>query len=303
MSLRWRFEAIGTAWEIDTPVPLPDRLTADIIARTEAFDALYSRFRADSRVRRIAESPRRFAFRAEDAPLFDLYGRLYALTDGAVDPLVGRDLERLGYDRSYSLRPRPRTSGEERPRWTRDVRRDGATLDTVRPVILDIGAAGKGWLVDRLAALLAQEGYGSYLIDAGGDMRHAVAAPVRVGLEHPAEAGTVIGIVELRGRALCASAVNRRAWGDGVHHVLDARTGEPTRDVVATWTLAESTALADGLATAPFFTSGTQLAEALDFQFVRMFGAVEHSIDFPGTIFFAERNTAPGARALLREAS
>ena len=171
--------------------------------------------------------------------------------------------------------------------------------------MLDIGAAGKGWLVDRIAALLAQEGVGAFLIDAGGDMRHAGAAPVRVGLEHPADPGMVIGVVELRDGALCASAVNRRAWGDGLHHVLDARTGEPTRGVVATWTMAESTALADGLATALFFTSGARLAEAFDFQFVRMFadGRVEQSTDFPGTIFFAERDTAPGAWEPLKEAS
>ena len=42
MPARLRFEAIGTAWEIDTPAPLPDRLTAEIIARIEAFDALSS---------------------------------------------------------------------------------------------------------------------------------------------------------------------------------------------------------------------------------------------------------------------
>jgi len=32
---------------------------------------------------------------------------------------------------------------------------------------------------------------------------------------------------------LCASAVNRRAWGDGLHHILDARTGRPSREVLA----------------------------------------------------------------------
>ena len=35
--------------------------------------------------------------------------------------------------------------------------------------------------------------------------------------------------------AIAASAANRRAWGDGLHHVLDAVTGEPVRGVVATW--------------------------------------------------------------------
>lgn len=34
-----------------------------------------------------------------------LIERVNALTMGAMDPLVGRDLEVLGYDRSYRLRP------------------------------------------------------------------------------------------------------------------------------------------------------------------------------------------------------
>ncbi len=45
-----------------------------------------------------------------------------------------------------------------------------------------------------------------------------------------------IGVVELDPEdALCGSATNRRAWGDGLHHVLDGRTGRPTNDIVATW--------------------------------------------------------------------
>ena len=39
--------------------------------------------------------------------MFDLYDRLVAATDGAVDPLVGRQLELLGYDPTYSLTPAP----------------------------------------------------------------------------------------------------------------------------------------------------------------------------------------------------
>ena len=39
--------------------------------------------------------------------MFDLYDRLVAATNGAVDPLVGRQLELLGYDPAYSLTPAP----------------------------------------------------------------------------------------------------------------------------------------------------------------------------------------------------
>jgi ApbE family len=80
----------------------------------------------------------------------------------------------------------------------------------------------------------------------------------------------VIGVANLQNRALCASAVNRRAWGNGLHHVLDARTGAPTTEVVATWVVASDAALADGLATALFFTGAHRLAETHRFAYVRM---------------------------------
>ncbi len=60
--------------------------------------------------------------------------------------------------------------------------------------------------------------------------------------------------------ALCASATNRRAWGDGLHHVLDARTGVPVRSVVATWAVGADAMRADAIATALFFEGGPELA-------------------------------------------
>ena len=63
----------------------------------------------------------------------------------------------------------------------------------------------------------------------------------------------------LRDGALAASAVNRRAWGDGLHHVIDALTGLPTASVVATWALAPDALHADGLATALFFDPAPEL--------------------------------------------
>jgi thiamine biosynthesis lipoprotein ApbE len=82
--------------------------------RIDDFERTYSRFRDDSFVAHIAAAREggRFQFPEDSTVLFDLYDRLYKATAGAVDPLVGRSLELLGYDRTYSLTPAPTTVRE-----------------------------------------------------------------------------------------------------------------------------------------------------------------------------------------------
>ena len=257
---------------------------AEIEQRIAEFDRVYSRFREDSLVARIAAEAGSYRFPPDAAALFDLYRRLYEATDGAVTPLVGQALETLGYDRAYSLRP----SGPPRavPPWDEAFGWDGERLTVLRPVTVDVGAAGKGYLVDLVAGLLRANGIDEYVVDASGDMVHRGEGSLRVGLEHPLDSTMAIGVYELRNRALCASATNRRSWGADLHHVIDAATGLPTRNVIATWVVADSALLADGLATALFF-AGEEALSGFDFQFVRMFstGHVEHSAQFDGELF------------------
>ncbi|WP_446045644.1 FAD:protein FMN transferase [Streptomyces olivaceus] len=291
---RFTFDAIGTHWRIDTDEPLSASLRTQILERTQRFDATYSRFRPDSLVSRIAAAPdgSAFDFPQDSVDLFDLYDRLHAATDGAVDPLVGRDLELLGYDPTYSLVPASDSARRAehvrgRVSWAADVVRRGTTLVTRRPLVIDIGAAGKGYLVDLLSDVLRDAGHTGFVVDGSGDLFHAGGRAIRVGLEHPYDPKQVIGVAHLHGQALCASGVTRRTWGEGLHHVLDARTGVPVDKVVATWVVAEGTALADGLATALFFTEAQSLAEYFRFTYVRMYsdGRAEYSPDFVGEIF------------------
>ena len=214
-----------------------------------------------------------------------MYRRLYAATDGAMSPLVGRALEDLGYDRAYSLRPTGRPTAV--PAWDEAVAWDGAALTTLRPVTLDVGAAGKGYLVDILGRMLELAGHVDYTVDGSGDIRHRGPAPIRVGLEHPLDPTKAIGIALVHDGAICSSATNRRAWGQGLHHVIDATTGLPTHDVIATWAIAPTALEADGLSTALFFADPARLAAEFDFTYVRMFstGRVEFSPHLDGELF------------------
>ncbi|WP_327398276.1 FAD:protein FMN transferase [Streptomyces phaeochromogenes] len=291
---RFGFDAIGTHWQIETDEPLSQDLRRLILDRIERFDATYSRFRPDSLVSRIAAATDggRFAFPDDSLALFGLYERLHAVTDGAVDPLVGRELELLGYDATYTLRPAPDSvraaeHARGRPIWAADISRNGRRVITRRALVIDVGAVGKGYLVDLVSDQLRAAGHTDFVVDASGDLRHSGPRATRVGLEHPFDRRQVIGVAEVRDQALCASGVSSRSWGDGLHHVLDARTGVPVDQVVATWVVAQEAALADGLATALFFTEPQRLAESFDFTYVRVRsdGRAELSPDFPGELF------------------
>ncbi|WOS64402.1 FAD:protein FMN transferase [Sinorhizobium fredii] len=286
---RFEFDAIGTSWEIDTPAPVGAEIRRRVLELVDRFDSVYSRFRDGSLITRIAEAENggTFEFPPEAAAMFDLYDQLHEATDGAVDPLIGRDLELLGYDREYSLIPalsEIATYAIRRPRWDRDVVREGGTIVTRRPLVIDLGAVGKGCLVDLTARLLEIDGVEDFVVDGSGDMLHRGDKVLDVGLEHPLDPTMVVGVARLRNASLCASAINRRRWGDGLHHVLDARSGAPVNDVLATWVVSADTATADALATALFFGPASRLTASFDFTFVRMFadGRVEVSGNFDG---------------------
>jgi thiamine biosynthesis lipoprotein len=155
-------------------------------------------------------------------------------------------------------------------------------------VVIDIGGAGKGYLVDRISEILLNNQILEFIIDAGGDMVHCGNWELPVGMEHPGRPEHVIGVIDLKNSALCASASNRRVWGNGLHHIIDTRTGQPVDDIIATWVVAKKTMVADGLATALFFASAGQLKGHFQFSSVRMFSdhTIERSKNFKGELFF-----------------
>ncbi|MFE4198193.1 FAD:protein FMN transferase [Paenarthrobacter sp. NPDC056912] len=279
------FEGIGTQWEISTPDRLGPLVRHQLLEAVGDYDMTYSRFRTDSLVSGLSRGPGTIALPPHAVALHELYAALYRLSSGAVTPLVGTSLERLGYDANYSLSPSGEPQGA--PPWDDVLEWTGTALTAKKPVVLDIGAAGKGQLVDLLGGVLRSTGLTDFLVDGSGDMLHAGAHPVTVALEHPYNSKQAIGTVELDNSALCASASNRRAWGDGLHHVLDGTTGRPIRTTVATWTMAASALVADGLATAMFMVEPARLEDEFDFSWLSVSaeGTATFSTGFEGRLF------------------
>ncbi|WOH17293.1 FAD:protein FMN transferase [Paenarthrobacter sp. GOM3] len=279
------FEGIGTQWEISTPDALAAGVRNQLLDTVSAYDEVWSRFRPDSLVSSLSRSPGRITLPDYARGLHRVYSALYRLSDGRMTPLIGSSLERLGYDAGYTLA----TSGSPQapPRWEGTLEWTGRELMVTKPVVLDVGAAGKGQLVDLLGDVLQASGHTDFLVDGSGDMLHAGTHPVIVALEHPYNPKQAIGTVELANSALCASASNRRAWGDGLHHVLDGATGRPIETTVATWTMAASALEADALATALFMMDPGPLEDEFEFSWLKVSsaGAATYSAVFEGRLF------------------
>ena len=264
---RWRFDAIGTVWEIETDAAIGRAVRADVTRIIAGFDAEWSRFREDSVVAGLARHGGEAPAPADAAIMLDAFAELSRATDGAVNPLIGAALEHRGYDRGYSFVDRgARAAPAQWQRlltWTDDV------LTLAEPALIDVGALGKGRLVDLVIETVRRAVDGDVTVDAGGDLA-VRGAGQRIGLEHPYDPRRAIGVIEVADAALCASATNRRAWGEGLHHVLDARTGVPVRTIAATWAVAPTAMQADAIATALFFDGGPELAHAWGAEWVRM---------------------------------
>lgn len=268
---RWEFAAIGTVWRIDTAEPLDAAARTAVTALIDAFDRDWSRFRSDSLVTRLAAGGTADAPAADAVAMLDLFAAASAATDGGVNPLIGDALARRGYDAGYGFVDR---GAEPAPAAWRDLLRwDDGILTLCAPATIDVGALGKGRLVDLVLAEVRRRVVGAVTVDASGDIAVA-GATERIALEHPYDPTRAIGVWEVRDAALCASATGRRAWpgadGAGLHHVLDARTGEPVRTIAATWARAADAMTADAVATTLFFDGGPRFAAERDAQWVRM---------------------------------
>lgn len=123
-----------------------------------------------------------------------------------------------------------------------------------------LGGIGKGYAIDRAAAILRARGLGDFMIQAGGDLFVSGlkgGRPWRVGLQDPrGPADRVIATLDLSDGTFTTSGDYERFFmkdGRRYHHIIDPATGEPSQAGCRSVTIvADSAALADGLATGVF---------------------------------------------------
>jgi thiamine biosynthesis lipoprotein len=306
----FNFPAIGTSWRIDIfddlgPAGRADKeatLLALIKERIDIFDKAYSRFRSDSLVTEMSKKAGTYELPADAEPMISLYHDLYKKTEGLVTPLIGDLISDAGYDTKYSLKQKSELRAP--PAWDEAIEYQSSDLNAAdsrasvklklivkQPVLLDFGAAGKGYLIDLVGEVLEANGILRYGINAGGDILYKNKTPgknnksIRIGLEDPENTEKIIGVCNLEGGSICGSAGNRRKWGKFTH-IINPKTLESPSDVIAVWVTAKTALLADALATCLFFVPAKTVADAYDFEYIliRKDRSFEKSANFPGEL-------------------
>ena len=233
---RHEFRAMGTSISMLAPPEASSRHAAAADAVRSVFaeeEERFSRFRGTSELTRVNRRAGRWV---NVSPRFEELARLAlghaATSAGLFDPTVLDAVIAAGYDRNYDevLAGARGALHPSRPcgRWREILLSDGA-IKLPTEVGLDLGGIAKGFTADLAAEAAVAAGIPWALVSAGGDLRIAGdAPPIEVGIEDPADPGSYAARVTLEEGALATSSVMARAWGDGLHHIIDPRTGSPS---------------------------------------------------------------------------
>jgi thiamine biosynthesis lipoprotein len=244
---RAHWEALGTS--VDLRVSEPRKLQAargEVESRLAEIDLTCSRFRADSELSLLnAQAGRPVHVSRLLLEALELALAAASLTDGDVDPTVGRALELNGYDRDWRELTRPH--GEPRVNGVRlhaligwraiSLDCASSTVRVPAGVKLDLGATAKASAADRAAAAAAKAADCGVLVSLGGDIAVSGEAPtggwrIRVTDNHRSDADAPGQTIAISSGGLATSSTAVRQWSHGghtMHHIIDPRTAAPAR--------------------------------------------------------------------------
>jgi FAD:protein FMN transferase len=125
---------------------------------------------------------------------------------------------------------------------------------------IDLGAAAKGYAVDKAICEIKRSGFKSAMINAGGDIfclgKSRFVYPWRVGIRDPYNKDGIYRVLEISDRAVVTSGGYEQFFSTGdryYSHLINPKTGYPADSPFSSVTvIADTCFLADAIATAVF---------------------------------------------------
>jgi thiamine biosynthesis lipoprotein len=249
----------------------------EAIETIERLEDQLSLYRPTSEIARLNALAARESVRVSPT-LFALLAHARSLheeTNGAFDitvaPLV-RCWGFMGGNRRIPI-PTPEELAEARSKVGMELLQLTPQDFTVRfareGVMLDLGAIGKGYAIDRAAEVLREAGIESALLHGGTSSAYAIGQPPeaeswRIAVEDPRVSRdsplASLATVPLKDEAISVSTLSEKYFeveGKTFGHVLDPRTGAPTTAGLLAAVVLPSATETDALSTA-LLTSGIE---------------------------------------------
>jgi FAD:protein FMN transferase len=241
---RAEFRALGTGARVLTTHESALEAAVTVVQRElERIDHACSRFREDSELSQLNRHSGSWVpvslllMTAIDAAV-----RVCRMTNGAVDPTMGRTIRILGYDRDFTdlrdegpinliIQPSGGAGVIEIHRAAHKVRVRGGHE-------IDLGATAKALAADLCARAAFEACQVGTLVSLGGDIAIGGPAPaggwsILIAEDHAAPLDSRGEVIALRSGAIATSTTTLRRWRQGAverHHILDPATGMPARE-------------------------------------------------------------------------
>ena len=237
-----------------------------VFAEFDRLDHLMSVWKEGSDVLRLNTAAGREPVRVspETLEVLTVARQVSEWTEGKFDVTFGAlsGLWKFDQDQDDSIPPKSAVAAR-----LPDVDYEALDIDAVRGTAFlrrpgmraHLGGIGKGYAIDRAAAILRARGFNDFMIQSGGDLyvsgRRGDRA-WRLGIRDPrGPADRSFAALDLTNRTLSTSGDYERFFirdGRRYHHILDPDLGEPARGSRSVTIVADKAMLADGLSTGVF---------------------------------------------------
>lgn len=229
------------------------------IADIKRLEAKYSRYRNDSlisEINRVANNGGSITLDTETCHLLNYAVTCHEQSDGLFDITSGILRKAWHFDRQtlpdkQQLRHLRKKIGWRKLRWNEPV-----LTFPVKGMELDFGGIVKEYAVDRAAQLCRNAGANHGVINLGGDLKtigpRTDNQSWRVGIKHPRNGNAMMQTLLLQQGAVASSGDYERCLivnGQRYSHILNPKTGWPSRHLTAVSVVADFCVVAGSAAT------------------------------------------------------
>ena len=170
------------------------------------------------------------------------------------------------------------------------IDKKASTIFLKKPgMIMDLGGM-KGYTADRVADLFRKRGITNAIIAVAGDIwvlgHREDGSPWRIGVQHPREHDKTLAVLDLSDKYISTSGDYERfviREKKRYHHIIDPRTGKPSKGVISATLVGDRGAVIDPLSKVPFI-----LGPEEGMKIVRKFGAEAIIVDEQGKVFMTD---------------